>query len=331
MTGSRVSLETWSVPLVGLTTLLPPVQFANGFVLMPLNEPEKAAVRRRIPWDAMRVPWYDFDHRVRFHLTAPARLEDDALGLRSNVGEILTALRLVRDGGISAPLASAPNGWFRLDEFQPVPGGFEYTLEQSDVAPLHSVLAEIATVRTLGRLSELRFAMRRLNISYAREDKDDILVDLVIALESSLLHPGVKTDELRARFSGRGAQLLKGIRAPETTARMLKQIYDARSAIVHTGVTLEELFSLPPNPRSKSALKYWWDLDAASGNSPRGPMGVLGDARQFVREVILVYLQRLKTNATLEAINQDLDQLISAANASATPGTSVPGAGGTMR
>lgn len=57
------------------------------------------------------------------------------------------------------------------------------------------------------------------------------LLDLMIALEAALL-PGIK-DELRYRFALYGAAYLRGERDPEQIFRRLRNLYDARSKLVH--------------------------------------------------------------------------------------------------
>lgn len=86
-------------------------------------------------------------------------------------------------------------------------------------------------------LSELEFAIRRLNITYSRETPEDQLIDLVIALESALLP--TQKDEISYRLSLRAAVLLGGSDIGRTV-QIIKSAYAVRSKVVHSGTPYQQ-------------------------------------------------------------------------------------------
>ena len=82
------------------------------------------------------------------------------------------------------------------------------------------------------------FSLRRFDQVYERESLEDMVVDLTISLEASLLAD--VRDELRFRAALRGAALLASAQCPADVSDVLRRLYDVRSAIVHSGVVLAE-------------------------------------------------------------------------------------------
>lgn len=80
--------------------------------------------------------------------------------------------------------------------------------------------------------------LRKFNQAYGRQSGEDTIIDLTIALESSLLSN--TRNELQYRLSTRGAALLAGLRKPVETQTLLKTMYGIRSEIVHNGKLLSE-------------------------------------------------------------------------------------------
>lgn len=75
--------------------------------------------------------------------------------------------------------------------------------------------------------------MQRYADAFQRGEPEDRLVDLVIALEASLLKPGER-HELSHRLSQRGALLLADDQGQTTMVYdQLKDVYNERSNVVH--------------------------------------------------------------------------------------------------
>ena len=83
---------------------------------------------------------------------------------------------------------------------------------------------------------------KRFNLTYMRESNEDKLIDLTIALESSLLY-GIR-DELKYRLSLRGVALLSKKMDVSKIKGLLNLIYDTRSKVVHEGKTIYEFKKL---------------------------------------------------------------------------------------
>jgi len=74
---------------------------------------------------------------------------------------------------------------------------------------------------------KMSIPLRRFNQAYGRQSGEDTIIDLTIALESSLL-PNTR-EELQYRLSMRGAALLTSLRDPLETQALLKTMYDFRA------------------------------------------------------------------------------------------------------
>jgi hypothetical protein len=112
---------------------------------------------------------------------------------------------------------------------------FYPALKKEDVENLHQYYFEKNDI-----LSDLRFAVRRFNLSYSRESAEDQLIDLVIALESALL-PNTR-DELRYKLALRAATLIGGLNLKQSF-QVIQLAYDLRSAVVHNGMPLHKCLS----------------------------------------------------------------------------------------
>jgi hypothetical protein len=296
----------------------------NGYAIEPFSPELKTAVYRSVWWDAMRLPVSDFAG-AGFHLTrtfehARAEQPDMIESSRNETPDIIVALRLIHDGAVAAPIGTVilpldepeitnemRGGWFRVDECQPSGIADTYELLADDLATFAEILDEIRAVRESKRHADIAVALRRFNQAYERTKQEDILIDLVVALESSLLAGIAEKEGLAFRMALRGAALLRVRRNPEDTFTMFNQLYAARSKIVHEGATLEDLYSA--QRRSNSKLRFWWDRDAAS-TQKRLHLGVTADTRQLTREAIREYLRRLPESKGMSSINEALDREI---------------------
>jgi len=173
-----------------------------------------------------------------------------------SIMDIVTALRLLKAGRMAVPYL-----FERSDINTPLAShvlfasGHDHGLSWPQFPPYHLKSDDLLMVRALAealrRLREkkgwggLEIALDRFRLSYGRETRDeDRIIDLTVALESSLLH-GIK-DELKHRLALRGVALLA--RTSHTDTNLLIQaktslqlMYDARSAIVHEGKELQDI------------------------------------------------------------------------------------------
>lgn len=79
----------------------------------------------------------------------------------------------------------------------------------------------------------IQIALRRYSDAFQRNEPEDRLIDLVIALEAMLLKPGER-QELSYRMSQRGALLLSNEKDTAVKVRkQLKDAYNERSSVVH--------------------------------------------------------------------------------------------------
>src|ERR1051326_6606356 len=143
---------------------------------------------------------------------------------------IVTALRLLKNGNIQAPflLDCTQLAWPWRDSAEKLYVPDFYA--EDNVGQFVLSEAELATVQQLIRALEklplpkqggLRLALQRLNRSYTRFLPEDRLIDLTIALESTLL-AGEGGSELKFRLVMRGVVLLRAKYKPEDTKHILE-------------------------------------------------------------------------------------------------------------
>ncbi len=113
-------------------------------------------------------------------------------------------------------------------------------LEPGLVADARSLIDALTNTHAKGYSSYLRLALNRFNYSFSRQSHDDCLLDLCIVLESLLLS-GVN-QELANRLALRAAVLLVDKHNPTRTRKAMRDLYSARSAIVHTGTDIKDQF-----------------------------------------------------------------------------------------
>jgi Apea-like HEPN len=172
--------------------------------------------------------------------------------------------------------------------------GNRYRLDRSELPALLALKEEIAVARAAGRLRGLEVALRRFDLSYERERPEDRLIDLTIALESSLLAD--LDQELRYRIAVRGAALLSPARTSRETFRLLRAMYDVRSAIVHGG-----------SDQSDASVQ-----EIIRSLSPAVPPERFTDeAEEVVRLVLRRYVELLAGGSeSVKRINENLEQRI---------------------
>jgi hypothetical protein len=169
------------------------------------------------------------------------------------IDDVLSALRLLKHTQIrTAGLASwTDSPWLKGGTSYRVLGRWPYDgkFEVSE--------GEVPHFLELWRLLEegaarFPFSIRRFNLAFDREVLDDRIVDLVIAAEALFLGELDEKyrGELRFRFALRAAKFIEHPNYGEHDIfRVMRQAYDARSAIVHDGSPKETC--LPNNQSGK--------------------------------------------------------------------------------
>jgi hypothetical protein len=112
----------------------------------------------------------------------------------------------------------------------------DYQLLADEEQELQRLYASLKQIEGTVESEKLRLPIERFNETYSRSSIEDKIVDLAIALESTLLH-GIK-DELNLRLALRGARLLRDKADARETFRTLRAMYKVRSEIVHSGARM---------------------------------------------------------------------------------------------
>ncbi len=212
--------------------------------------------------------------------------------LLSEARTAITALRLMKAGDVGAfsiyygPPIGKFNAGASIDDFRVQAfASNKYSLLSTEVPTL---LALFETVQR-SIFGPLQVAFRRFNQSYARRQSDDKIIDMCIALESSLL-TGQK-DEIKSTFAKRAATLLAQVRDPLDAYSFFRFLYDLRSAIVHEG---KSLFAMKPPKIAGKMIEI-------------GEVPVL--CEESTRQVLKAYMALLSSGKSLSQINVDLDML----------------------
>ncbi len=245
----------------------------------------------------------------------------------SELGTILTALRLLKPGHVGAPaifergytssLWQTPELSVPLSAYQTrqLPFADMYTFYETDLpnfSLLYNALLKLSPQRPSRPSSkkakqqpqreirklygDLTFALRRFTLAYSREIPEDQVVDLTIALESSLF-PGQET-EIKYKFALRGTALLAMVKAqnwkPHTSKLLLGVMYDVRSAIVHNG---KQLADLDDNIRKLQAVGL-------------NPHRFLQCCEDITREILKAFILRRASGQSKDAIIADVESWI---------------------
>lgn len=215
---------------------------------------------------------------------------------------VLTALRLLQTGtvvGGGALIGNSINEGFieyngisSIVDFYQLKFGFppinSYKLEGDKIEGLINIFNNLQIISNEKASSDLDLAIRRYNQSYSRSNPEDRIIDLTIALESTLLH--TEQTELKHRLGLRGALLLNAKRNPKKTYDLLSSIYDVRSTIVHDGKHFGQKDVV------KNVRRTGLDLES-----------FLTETEQVVREVLVEYLNGLANNRSMSEICKYLE------------------------
>jgi hypothetical protein len=205
----------------------------------------------------------------------------------------ITAMRLLKQGDVGARMM-----YYRSSlEHEEFTGGSGMGLQAREFtsAPYLLKADEGSSLLSLATLlhsapRSLDVALRRFNQSYSRQSDEDRIIDLTIALESSLLAD--INEELKYRLALRGATVLKRERNPREVNALLLAMYDARSAIVHEGKLLHEL------EKFKSIGVYFTGFQ---------PQNLPSLWEELTRQILRAYLAKGARGVTIKVFNKDLD------------------------
>lgn len=217
---------------------------------------------------------------------------EDNQSLINELDRILLAIRLLKSGWISIPHAyfrtSAKLGMFGnygIIDRRLVGMTYHRNLElrPSEVRKLNRLISQIASNQD----THLAVGLRRFNQVFTRDLVEDRIIDLTIALESTLL-AGIQ-QELSYRIALRGAVLLEGLRPPEETQDIIQALYVIRSKVVHEGKLFSEQTVRKVVPKSIQPDEF-----------PTICEGI-------VRDVLTAYLKQGAINKGVEDTNEDIE------------------------
>jgi Apea-like HEPN len=228
------------------------------------------------------------------------------------LGDIMTALRLLRKGDVGTPAIYEKNhtpvlwqgvrmvnvlGNQQVRQFPLSPFQY-YELSEHEIPPLKELSKALHQLRTghaqVPLYGDMAVALRRFNQSYNRGLPEDQIIDLTIALEGSLLAD--LRDELNYRLSLRGTALLapKGKWEPNKSQALLKAMYEIRSNIVHNGRLLTDL---------EKDMRKLQRVGIESRDFAQW-------CEEIVRDVLKEYVLREAKGQSLKQVNEELDKYI---------------------
>lgn len=157
----------------------------------------------------------------------------------SYLDPIIRLMRLFKEGNICMPLKyyysidnGIPKSFFRKGTHLYIPPKPKYTIKDSEISDLQEFILNIKLPFTN---PSLQLAFENFELSYQTHNINLSFLSLMMGLET-LFNPGEQ--ELRYRISRNVAVLLgKDKKDSKTIFRDIKELYDKRSKIVHTGET----------------------------------------------------------------------------------------------
>jgi hypothetical protein len=137
--------------------------------------------------------------------------------------------------------------------------------------------------------------LRRFNQMDQKSILEDALIDSVIAFESTLLQEIGQTESYRFRMPLRASLLLEKStgRNRDFIYQFFRELYDARSAIVHRG---SEISSVEIEGQNLSPKEF------------------IHQSREFLRHTLIEYIQHLEEGESMQQVNQRLDRALREAN-----------------
>lgn len=164
------------------------------------------------------------------------------------------------------------------------------SLGNSLTAPEVESTCEVAKLLTGSAGSLLEIAVERFNFATGRMTMEDQIIDLAIALESTICRGG-GSEQLSYRFRVFGAAVLADKMVGDDAIALLGALYSARSKIVHAGHRLADL-----------------QQKVLAGRSD--PARFVSDCREAARWVLLDFLTQASKGRSPEAYVKDLERVM---------------------
>lgn len=133
--------------------------------------------------------------------------------------------------------------------------------------------------------------LRRFSQMDEKSILEDALIDSVIAFESTLLEEMSHGESYRFRMPLRASLLLneRSEHDRDFIYQFFRELYDTRSAIVHRGQKMNdtEVEDVKMNPKEFTL-----------------------QAREFLQDTLLEYIQRIEQGQSIQRVNKDIDQAL---------------------
>ncbi len=223
----------------------------------------------------------------------------------------VTALRLLQSGNLQ-PLSifqiPLNTGLLRAYRSLLRNQGSPYELRERDTDKLKPLIAACAEGLKAQGLS---VALRRFNQAYERRSPEDKIIDLIIALDSTLLH-GV--DSFANDMGERGEKLfeasdIKLLFGDSDIKLLLVALYKARNFILHDGFLVKDLPSATRTLKKKKGplIEKMQDYMDNAGLTVDT---ITECCEHVVREILRTYVERICKMHTLKAINDEIEKAI---------------------
>lgn len=157
--------------------------------------------------------------------------------------------------------------------------------------PLTDVEAEsvrhVAALLSSDAGAELEIAVERFNLAAGRLTPEDQVIDLAIALESTICRGG-GGEQLSYRFRVFGAAVLADMLDSACVLKMLRNLYEVRSKVVHAGKRLS-------------------DIDKKHLGGRAAPKFV-SDCREITRRILLEFLEQAANGCPPDKYVKELER-----------------------
>ncbi|MCP4050491.1 MAG: hypothetical protein GY730_07285 [bacterium] len=272
--------------------------FENGLSILRIADKSKTDLWNNSANSFPYTSQYDFQKAI-YKISSKDTSKD--------ILDVVTAMRLVQAGSVGLSHIffinrlsySIARSQTIFDFMVPDSGCKIYKLSsRTDINRIKKYIKMLVDIRDNNNYEEIRLAIRRFNLSYSRHHLEDRLLDLVIALESSVLF-GIK-QELRYRLALRGAFLLKKKYSKLTSSKLLKKIYDVRSKVVHDGKVLAQCF------QDKQLISDKFKSDFSINKHQE----FIHLVENVVRDVLIEILTRMHPNTSLANVIDTLESEI---------------------
>jgi Apea-like HEPN len=236
---------------------------------------------------------------AEINYTMPQRMGTSSLVIPA-LTQLLTALRLSQGGDVGAlayrdellspavkrstSSGQLPDYWLPADKVLS-----RYFLDSKAMASVLELFGFLSRARQSGRLRDLETPLRRFNQHYSRRYNEDKILDLTIVLESTLLFGD--TNELSYKVGLRGAALLKDVVPPAEVFKLFRDLYKARSAIVHNGLDASA-------------------IEKKGYTAGRGVEDFVAAVAQNVRRVLVSYLKAIDAGGSVRKVTDTLDSVL---------------------